>query len=116
MDKLPRSPLSPADLDRFRALLTAQRSAILNCCRSLTEDVLQAPSKGDGEESVSEDVADLAAEMVEQDLFVNLAGRADADLREIARALDRIDQGAYGVCEDCDRPIPPARLEAIPTA
>jgi DnaK suppressor protein len=37
-------------------------------------------------------------------------------LREIADALHRIDQGAYGVCMECDEPISPKRLDAVPWA
>ncbi|HZE98410.1 MAG TPA: TraR/DksA C4-type zinc finger protein [Planctomycetota bacterium] len=116
MESLPESPLSDAELDHFRALLAAQRSAILNCCRHLSETVLESPEKSDGDEASSEDPADRAAELREQDLFVNMLDRADTDLREVARALDRIEQRTYGICEDCERPIPVARLEAIPTA
>ena len=35
-------------------------------------------------------------------------------LTEVRDALRRIDEGSYGVCEDCGRPIAPARLEAAP--
>lgn len=41
----------------------------------------------------------------------------ESGLREIAQieaALDRIDTGRYGVCEECDEPIAVARLEALP--
>ena len=37
-------------------------------------------------------------------------------LQEVRDALRRIEQGAYGICEDCGRPIEPARLEAVPWA
>ncbi|UCG33413.1 MAG: TraR/DksA C4-type zinc finger protein [Phycisphaerales bacterium] len=38
------------------------------------------------------------------------------DLRAIDRALERISSGEYGVCIDCGRSIPRARLEFLPTA
>jgi DnaK suppressor protein len=37
-------------------------------------------------------------------------------LREIADALHRMDQGAYAVCMECDEPISPKRLDAVPWA
>ena len=37
-------------------------------------------------------------------------------LEEIASALERIEQGNFGRCEECQREIPKARLEAIPYA
>jgi DnaK suppressor protein len=35
-------------------------------------------------------------------------------LKQVRDALRRIDDGSYGKCIDCDRPIEPARLEAVP--
>lgn len=43
-----------------------------------------------------------------------LAVRARDDLEEIESALGRMADGTYGVCEWCRRPIPFARLEALP--
>ena len=42
--------------------------------------------------------------------------RRAAQLREIDAALRRIDDGSYGDCERCERPINPRRLDADPTA
>jgi len=42
--------------------------------------------------------------------------RRTAMLRDIDAALRRIDDGAYGLCIDCDEPINPKRLEFDPTA
>lgn len=41
--------------------------------------------------------------------------RRDQTLRRITAALQRIDRGGYGICEDCDEPIAGQRLEADPT-
>ena len=41
--------------------------------------------------------------------------RREMMLREIASALKRIDDGGYGVCEGCDEPINPNRIEVDPT-
>jgi DnaK suppressor protein len=45
-----------------------------------------------------------------------LADQVRRSLVEIDAALDRVEQGRYGVCEGCGRPIPDARLEVRPTA
>ena len=42
--------------------------------------------------------------------------RRAAMLRNIEAALNRIDEGDYGLCRDCDEPINPKRLEFDPTA
>jgi phage/conjugal plasmid C-4 type zinc finger TraR family protein len=56
-------------------------------------------------------VADM---MAEQDIA--LVSRDLAELAEVEAALARIADGTYGECSDCGNPIPPARLEAYPTA
>ena len=38
------------------------------------------------------------------------------DIVQVDRALDRLANGSYGLCEDCHQSIPPKRLEARPTA
>jgi RNA polymerase-binding transcription factor DksA len=45
-----------------------------------------------------------------------LAEQARLHLVEVDAALGRLDQGVYGTCERCGRPIAPGRLEARPTA
>lgn len=45
-----------------------------------------------------------------------LAASLREALGEVERALEKMDQGTYGVCESCARPINPARLEAMPAA
>jgi RNA polymerase-binding transcription factor DksA len=45
-----------------------------------------------------------------------LAGKLRETLEEVERALDKLGDGSYGACEDCGRPIDPARLEAKPAA
>jgi RNA polymerase-binding transcription factor DksA len=45
-----------------------------------------------------------------------LLQEADAQLAETDAALARVDAGSYGLCENCGRPIPEARLEARPAA
>jgi DnaK suppressor protein len=52
----------------------------------------------------------------ERDVLVGLLNR-DAQLREDLRhAFDLMQDGTYGICEDCEESIAPARLKAIPWA
>jgi DnaK suppressor protein len=45
-----------------------------------------------------------------------LVGQLSESLRQIEHALDKFDSDSYGVCENCGKPIAPARLEARPEA
>jgi DnaK suppressor protein len=53
---------------------------------------------------------------VDRELVEVNAVSAEVAVRGIRRALDRFDNGTYGLCERCGRPIPFERLEAIPSA
>jgi DnaK suppressor protein len=64
----------------------------------------------------SADLFDQIQASVERDLLVGLLNR-DRQLREdVRRACDLIEAGKYGICEDCEQNIAPARLKAIPWA
>jgi RNA polymerase-binding transcription factor DksA len=45
-----------------------------------------------------------------------LAGSLSENLAEIEAALEKLEAGTYGQCEDCGQAIAPARLEAMPSA
>ena len=66
--------------------------------------------------SASPDTADLARELSEQDVAVSLLDTATGTVDQIQAALDRIDDGSYGFCEDCGERIPEERLAALPYA
>jgi DnaK suppressor protein len=52
----------------------------------------------------------------QRDLTIELVDRASRRLREVESALRRLAQDDFGVCIDCDGPIPVRRLAAIPWA
>jgi RNA polymerase-binding protein DksA len=60
--------------------------------------------------------ADLGTEMFEREKDLSIVDRVDAEIADVDRALKRLDDGTYGVCEACGRPIPKARLEIKPEA
>jgi DnaK suppressor protein len=53
---------------------------------------------------------------VERIAQVDAAKHLDAKLRDVERALDKLDEGTYGSCDVCGAPIGAERLEAIPWA
>ena len=52
----------------------------------------------------------------EQDLDLTLMEMQAETCRRIDDALQRLEQGTYGSCEECDEEIPAARLQALPFA
>ena len=61
-------------------------------------------------------IADVGTDNYEQEFTLSIAQSGSAILAQIDDALKRIDDGTYGACEDCEKPIPKARLNAIPYA
>lgn len=62
------------------------------------------------------DTADLAGQSHEEWIFLNQNAQNASLLRQVQEALERLDDGSYGVCGECERPISLKRLEAVPWA
>jgi RNA polymerase-binding transcription factor len=62
------------------------------------------------------DPADVTQEAAERDVAVQIIDRESALARHIRAAIDRIDDGSYGICLECEEEIAPKRLKAIPWA
>jgi len=60
--------------------------------------------------------ADIGTETFEREKDFSILERVEAELNDVEHALRRIDDGTYGTCEACGRPIEEERLEAVPAA
>lgn len=69
-----------------------------------------------GLEGGNSDTLDQANGELERDLFFYLHEREGRAIGEIYRALGRIAEGTFGICEDCEERIPQRRLRANPSA
>lgn len=61
-------------------------------------------------------MADDASVAFDQARDLALRSNLERMLQQVEQALDRLNNGAYGVCESCGQPIDPARLKALPHA
>ena len=100
------------DPNDVRAVLERAREEV----RSELETLTAAPSDPMGAVSFGKRVGEGTSQAVERIAQVDAAQRLDAKLRDVERALEKLDEGTYGTCEVCGRPIVPERLEAIPWA
>jgi DnaK suppressor protein len=62
------------------------------------------------------DVVDWAIDAAQDELSSQLAEVESRELAQVEQALERMRSGQYGLCEDCDQPIPTMRLQALPYA
>ncbi|WP_217423420.1 RNA polymerase-binding protein DksA [Uliginosibacterium aquaticum] len=100
--------MSPAQLAFFRARLVAERDLLLSSAHETTEhlqDFVATP-----------DPADRASQEEDHTLELRVRDRERKMLHKIDQAIERIDQGEYGWCEESGEPIGIARLLARPTA
>jgi DnaK suppressor protein len=65
---------------------------------------------------VPSDEGDLSQQHHEEWIFLNRNTIDMKLLREVSDALHRIDVGQYGICMECEEPISPKRLDAVPWA
>ena len=66
--------------------------------------------------SVDQHQADLGTETFERERDLSILERVEAELADVEHALRRLDEGTYGICEACGKPISDDRLEAQPAA
>ena len=99
-----------------RELLTRRESYLADAERS-TAAALDLMESDDTQDMADEDgFGEGDTLSVERDRLLVVAGDAQAKVVEIDAALGRVDAGSYGICEACGKPIPHARLEALPEA
>ena len=60
--------------------------------------------------------ADTGTETFEREKDLSILERVEAELSDVEHALSRLDDGTYGSCAACGKPIGDSRLEAMPAA
>lgn len=105
-----------ADTERFRARLEAERSRLEHARAAVHHDGSLLEETGDLAIGSGDHLADSASETYLRELDGGLEENAEHILAEIQAALERIEEGTYGLCVTCGKPIAPERLEAVPYA
>lgn len=67
-------------------------------------------------DTAGDDEVDSGSKTVEREQEISLANSVRDRMIQVERALERVDDGDYGICEKCGKPIPAARLAAFPSA
>ena len=101
--------LTKKELKKFQELLEEKRKAVLDRAREMLSVENMALDTND-----LPDEMDLASSEYLQSFTFRLRGREKTFLKKIERALVKIDEGTFGICEECEEPISIKRLEARP--
>lgn len=106
------------ELEEFRRMLLDLKRKLSNNLNHLQNGALK--TGGDGPEDLSEVTAEHMAERgtdnFAQDLMIRILQDCDAEVCDINLALEKIDDGTYGLCEECSGRISRKRLKALPFA
>jgi DnaK suppressor protein len=97
------------DLAAVRAALEERRAAASGRVGALAQRPELGSAQGFGKR-----IGDGTVEAISRLTEIGVGRTLEAGLLRIERALAKLDEGSYGVCDSCGRPIPTARLRAMP--
>ncbi len=109
--------MSTTETGEFRKLLESERARLAKAVEFLHEEhsgSLEDELGEIGSGGVDNHPGDTAGAAYDRELDIGLEEGAQQTIEEIDAALQRIDDGSYGVCEACGKPIGDDRLRAIP--
>jgi len=105
-----KKKLTKRELTKFQKLLLNRRRELLKQVGEQDEDIDELRG------GTSADPFDMAVNYSQIELMTTLGNQERNELAEIDHALEKIEGGAYGLCEESGELINPLRLEAMPTA
>jgi DnaK suppressor protein len=104
--------MKSADMKVYKERLLLLRARLRNDVTSMTDAALHH----DGSENSTMPIhmAELGSDNFEQEFTLSLLATEEDTLGAIENALERIENGTYGTCEECQGSIPKTRLDALP--
>ena len=97
------------DLDDIRATLEAERAAVEARLAGFTATPERGTAQGFGKR-----IGDGTVEAISRLTEIGVGTSLEIDLERTERALAKLDEGTYGLCDACGKPIAPKRLQAMP--
>src|SRR3990167_2190096 len=105
-------PLSKKELEEFKKQLSALKNRVQESFEGTAKDV-KTPDEARG---ASQHHADEGTEDFDRTISIEIATRGVDVIRQIDRALEKLSEGTYGICDITGEEIPKKRLDAIPYA
>jgi RNA polymerase-binding protein DksA len=107
--------VSTLDTAEFKTLLEEERERLLHASGRLRRESSTDLEDESGESGGADNhMADMASATYDRELDEGLEEGLEDTLHQVDAALQRIEDGTYGVCEICGKPIGEERLRAIP--
>lgn len=97
-------------------MLEAERDRLTDEIRAIEEHLPEVEQISVDASGYDENLADVASDTFEREKGIAIENSVQDLLQQVEEALDRIEEGTYGVCQMCGQPIHPDRLHALPYA
>lgn len=106
------------DLKDFKKIVLKRKEEILDDLKHISDDTLRKSQKeASGDISgYAYHMADVATDNYDREFSLGLASNERQSLYELDDALKRIEDGTFGICDDCKGQITKIRLKAVPSA
>lgn len=110
--------MTKRDARVYKKLLLEKREELMGDIAHISEETLKKSQKdASGDNSgYAFHMADVATDTYDREFSLGLASKERVVLQEINHALDKIDEGDFGLCEGCKKKITKVRLKAVPYA
>ena len=110
--------MKKAELKVFKESLLTLRARLRGDVTAMADAALKKTrSEANGDlSSMPIHMADIGSDNYEQEFTLSLMQTEEGTLDSIEGALEKIEDGLYGLCEECESPISKTRLQAIPYA
>lgn len=113
-----RKKLTKKELNEFKKIVLKRKEDVLDDIKHITEDTLKKSQKeASGDISgYAYHMADVATDNYDREFSLGLASNERKVIYELDDALKKIEDGTFGICEDCKSLIAKIRLKAVPGA
>ncbi|MFH0826663.1 MAG: TraR/DksA family transcriptional regulator [Candidatus Omnitrophota bacterium] len=113
-----RKKLNKKELNDFKKLVLKRKEEILEDIKHISDDTLKKSQKeASGDISgYSYHMADVATDTYDREFSLGLASNERKLLYELDDALKKIEEGVFGICEECKILITKSRMKAVPHA
>ena len=101
-------------IESQRRRLVELRDELTGVRDGLNED--QRELEGQGDDFTETDSGDMSQSIFDREMDATVEQQMERRLEQVERALQKVDEGTYGVCDDTGEEIPEGRLEAVPEA
>lgn len=113
-----KKKLNKKELGEYKKMIAKRKGEVLDNINHISADTLKQSQK-DASGDISGytyHMADVATDTYDREFSLGIASNERQLAYELEDALKRIEDGTYGVCEDCDELITKTRLKALPYA